>query len=97
MTTDLKHTWPKRMPVSQFITRWYTSRSHQSVINDIKSGALPGGNEGANRSWYVWVHADFTPAHGYQGPVLQSEPEAQEPVLSEKARLIVARAMGMGV
>lgn len=94
-TVELKHSWPKRMPVSQYITRWYTSRSHQSVINDIKSGALPGGNEGANRSWYVWVNADFTPAHGYPFPTLERDPDEQEPVLSEKARLIVNRIIGM--
>lgn len=92
---DAKHVWPKRMPIGQFSKRWYTSRCRQSVINDIKSGALPGGNDGAGRSWYVWVNSDFTPAHGYNAMTLEPEPSGQAPQLSEKARQIFNRAIGV--
>jgi len=59
--------WPKKMGATQYAKRWYTDRCAKSVINDVKRGLLPGGQE-ENKSWFVWVHADYTPAHEYQGP-----------------------------
>lgn len=66
-----KQMWPKKMGATQYAKRWYTDRCAKSVINDIKRGLLPGGQE-ENKSWFVWVHADFTPAHEYQAPETSS-------------------------
>ncbi len=63
----MKSHWPKKMPASNYAKRWYTSRTKESVINDIKRGNLPGVQE-ANGQWFVWVNADDTAAHGYNAP-----------------------------
>lgn len=59
--------WPKKMPTSEYAKRWYTSRTKESVINDIKRGLLPGVQE-ANSQWFVWVNADQTAARDYSPP-----------------------------
>ncbi len=59
--------WPKKLSAMKYTTRWHVDRTKESIINDIKAGRLPGGQE-ASGAWYVWVHADLSPAHGYQGP-----------------------------
>lgn len=59
--------WPKKMPIGDFSKRWYTSRTNNSIINDIQSGKLPGIQDPGGH-WYVWVNSDFTPAHAYQEP-----------------------------
>ena len=63
--------WPKKMAASDFAKRWFVSRTKESVINDVKSGHLPGVQDGAQ--WFVWVNADLSPAHGYRGPVTRTE------------------------
>ncbi len=63
------NTWPKKMPAADYAKRWYTSRTKESVINDIKRGNLPGIQE-PNKQWFVWVNADDTPAYNYQ-PIAQ--------------------------
>lgn len=60
--------WPKKMPANNYAKRWYTSRTKESVINDIKRGNLPGVQE-ASGQWFVWVNADDTAAHGYNAPI----------------------------
>ena len=59
--------WPKKMPASNYAKRWYTSRTKESVINDIKRGNLPGVQE-PSKQWFVWVNADDTAAYGYNPP-----------------------------
>lgn len=59
--------WPKKLSAADYLKRWYVKRCKQSVINDIKKGNLPGGQEPSGL-WFVWVHSDMSPAHGYQGP-----------------------------
>jgi len=59
--------WPKKMPASNYAKRWYTSRTKESVINDIKRGNLPGVQEPSGQ-WFVWVNADDTAAYGYNPP-----------------------------
>lgn len=60
--------WPKKMPASEYAKRWYTSRTKESVINDIKRGNLPGIQEPSGQ-WFVWVNADQTAAHDYNAPI----------------------------
>lgn len=59
--------WPKKMPAGDYAKRWYTSRTKDSVINDIKRGNLPGVQEPSGQ-WFVWVNADETAAHNYSAP-----------------------------
>lgn len=63
--------WPKKMPAGEYAKRWYTKRTKESVINDIKRGNLPGTQE-VSGQWFVWVNADQTAAHGYRAPASQS-------------------------
>lgn len=63
--------WPKKLSASGYRNRWYVDRTKESVINDVKAGRLPGGQEPSG-GWYVWVNADMSPAHSYQGPEIQS-------------------------
>ena len=61
MSTAIPKTeWPKLISASAYAKRWYVDRTPKSVINDIKSGRLPGEKDG--NSWCVWVNADLTPA-----------------------------------
>lgn len=59
--------WPKKLSAAGYRDRWYVDRTKESVINDIKRGNLPGGQEPSGQ-WFVWVNADMSPAHGHQGP-----------------------------
>lgn len=68
--------WPKKMPAGDYAKRWYTSRTKQSVINDIKSNHLPGVQEPSGQ-WFVWVNADDTAAHDYRAPVTPINTKAQ--------------------
>ena len=63
--------WPKKMPAGDYAKRWYTSRTKQSVINDINRGHLPGVQEPGGQ-WFVWVNADDTPAQNYRVPISPS-------------------------
>lgn len=69
--------WPKKMPAGDYAKRWYTSRTKQSVINDIQRGNLPGTQEPSGQ-WFVWVNADDTAAHDYRAPVTPINTKAQE-------------------
>lgn len=69
--------WPKKMPAGDYAKRWYTSRTKQSVINDIARGNLPGTQEPSGQ-WFVWVNADDTAAHDYRAPVTPISTKAQE-------------------
>lgn len=64
----VKHQWPKMMRAADFAERWYVGRTKEAVIGNIKNGTLPGTQDDSGY-WYVWVNADLTPAHGYQGPI----------------------------
>jgi hypothetical protein len=64
----MKSHWPKKMPAGKYAKRWYTSRTKETIINDIKRGNLPGVQE-PNGQWFVWVNADDTAAFGYNPPV----------------------------
>lgn len=72
--------WPKKMPAGDYAKRWYTSRTKQSVINDIHRGNLPGIQEPSGQ-WFVWVNADDTPAYQYKAPVTPINAKAQEILL----------------
>ncbi len=73
----MKSEWPKKMPAGDYAKRWYTSRTKQSVINDIKVGHLPGVQEPSGQ-WFVWVNADDTAAFNYRAPVTPINTKAQE-------------------
>lgn len=60
--------WPKQISASGFRKHWYADKSMQTIRNHINEGKLPGGQE--DGQYFVWVNADMTPAHGYQGPTL---------------------------
>lgn len=68
MNTLIVSEWPKLISASAYAKRWYVDRTPKSVINDIKSGKLPGEKDGNN--WCVWVNADMTPAVGVPKPKL---------------------------
>lgn len=66
MKEALKQRWPKKCSVGEFATRWYTKPCSKTVINRIKSGKLPGGQEHEKGPWYVWVvNSNLDPAFGY--------------------------------
>lgn len=69
--------WPKRLSAGSYAGRWDADLTKNTVVNRIKSGALPGGQDEGGR-WFVWVHKDFTPAWDYQGPNFAPQPQPQE-------------------
>lgn len=42
-----KTEWPKLITASAYAKRWYVDRTPKSIINDIKSGKLPGEMDGS--------------------------------------------------
>lgn len=65
--------WPKRLSAGNYAGRWDADLTNKSVVNRIKSGALPGGQDEGGR-WFVWVHEDYSPAWDYEGPNFTPQP-----------------------
>lgn len=84
-----QHCWPKKCSASEFAQRWYTKPCAKTVINRIKAGKLPGGQEYETGPWFVWViNTNLDPAYGY-GYALSANDSQDESTASAIANTIL--------